>query len=200
MSHPRRLRQRLYPLALAVAALTAQAEIHKCVVDGKTLYSESPCAGEQSGTVTLPEINGIGGATSSHTGSLWLRDASGYATASRASTAEGVPVLIYAYTDWCTFCKKLESDYFSDYRVSGTLRQFIKVRLNTEQSAANNALFTRWGGTGYPSLFIQQPGQTLPQRVATPTLRNTQATRQSRDTFSAALQQFLPATDAPTPH
>jgi len=80
---------------------------------------------------------------------------------------EKLPVLIYGYTDWCGFCKKLEKTYFNDYEINKTLAQFIKVRINPENSSKDKQLFKSLGGRGYSTLFIQHPNQPL-QRIDDP--------------------------------
>ena len=42
-------------------------------------------------------------------------------------------VLIYFYTDWCSWCKKMDREVFSDKEIIETMSQnFVSIRINTE--------------------------------------------------------------------
>lgn len=84
------------------------------------------------------------------------------------SAKEKAPIFIYGYTDWCGYCKKLQRDIFQDSSVQKVLDRFIKVKINPEHSAEDKALFSSWGGRGYPTLYIQPNSNSSPARTSGP--------------------------------
>jgi len=89
---------------------------------------------------------------------------------------EGKMVVVDVYTDWCTWCKKMDSETYADHLVSQELRShFIVVKLNAESSdlvtfngeRMTSAQFAQAAGvTGYPTtLFLdeqQKPISVVP--------------------------------------
>ncbi|MFA6079027.1 MAG: thioredoxin family protein [Candidatus Omnitrophota bacterium] len=61
------------------------------------------------------------------------------------------PVMADFYTDWCGWCKKLDSDTFSDPRIEDLSRQFICVKVNAEKAPG---AATRYGVRGYPTVIF----------------------------------------------
>jgi thiol-disulfide isomerase/thioredoxin len=170
---------------------TLWADIHKCIIDGKTVYTDQDCGDHQSLPFELIDINTTAATSTSYKGSIWLMDNNGYTIASEASVAEKAPVLIYGYTDWCQYCKKLEAMYFNDYKVNNVLAKFIKVKLNPEHSAKDKQLFNSMNGTGYPTLFIKYPNQA-PQKIRLPSFKGGDAsTPAAKEEFIAMLQTHL---------
>ena len=102
----------------------------------------------------------------------WLLGEQGYRDALRLSERHRVPVLVYAYTDWCQFCRRLESSLLRDVEVNRVLARFVKVKLNPEQSDANRRMFRQWGGRGYPTLFVKAPDESQPGRIRGPFSRH----------------------------
>jgi thioredoxin-related protein len=94
-------------------------------------------------------------------------------------------ILVDVYTDWCGWCKKMDSDVYTDKEVVGRLNEhFILVKLNAESTNRltykgkdfSEADFAReLGVSGYPTtLFFDQnlapitdlPGYAPPERFA----------------------------------
>ncbi|MCB7481808.1 thioredoxin family protein [Christiangramia sediminis] len=49
---------------------------------------------------------------------------------------ETKPVLIYFYTDWCVYCKKMDRNAFKDPEIISSLNQnFYAVKMNAESTA-----------------------------------------------------------------
>jgi thioredoxin-related protein len=81
-------------------------------------------------------------------------------------------ILVDVYTDWCSWCKKMDSDVYTDKEVIGALNaSFVLVKLNAESDKTVNykgkALTERQfagtvGVTGYPStLFFESSGKPI---------------------------------------
>jgi thioredoxin-related protein len=98
---------------------------------------------------------------------------------------ENKKVLVDVYTDWCTWCKKMDAEVYKDPKVAEILKEkFITIKLNAEANASlkyannsyTNAEFTKsLGIDGYPAtVFFSSdskpitllPGYVEPQRFA----------------------------------
>lgn len=96
----------------------------------------------------------------------WLYGASGYARAVEMQKELHVPLVVYFYTDWCPYCRTLDSQYLPSAPVQDYLRGVVKVRINAEQGFAERALAKRYGVSGYPSFFIMRHSATRPVTVS----------------------------------
>lgn len=83
------------------------------------------------------------------------------------AAANGKPVMLDFYADWCVACKEMERDAFSDARVQDRLRNFVLLQADvTANSSADHALLERFRLFGPPGiLFFDQQGHEMPNRV-----------------------------------
>jgi len=87
------------------------------------------------------------------------------------------PVLIFFYTEWCIYCKKMDSEVFSDPETSEYINEnFISMRVNPEKESeiieimgekiTPAKLMAYTGSNGFPTtLFLDEankPVTTLP--------------------------------------
>ena len=153
-----------------LSPVVGQARINKCNIDGKLVYTNHDCPGVsiKSSPVAPGSKSGGDRSVERYQSSEWLRDRTGYYQAVRLSTKYGAPVLVYGYTDWCGYCRKLERKLLQNAEVEQLLSRFIKVKVNPEHSAADKRLFNLWGGRGYPALFIQDVSASTPTRIRGP--------------------------------
>ncbi len=156
--------------------------IRKCVIDGKTTFTDQPCPGDSEKGFQLSEMNVMEKQeyqfkadpslyASNYSSAKWYEDTVGYIEAKRVAKKYGVPILIYGYTDWCGYCRAMEQNYFTDANVKSKLQQFVKVRLNPEHSDADRQLFKSWGGKGYPSVYVQH-GDAAPKKIRNGNLKD----------------------------
>ena len=77
----------------------------------------------------------------------------------KAAKSQGKPVMIDFYTDWCGWCKKLDSDTYSDSKVNAASEKFICVKINAEKEPA---ITGKYGVSGYPTvIFLDSNGNIL---------------------------------------
>ena len=69
-------------------------------------------------------------------------------------------VMVDVYTDWCGWCKKLDSETYADKRVAEALKEVISIRVNAEKGG--EAVAERFGVRGFPTiLFLSGRGEVL---------------------------------------
>ncbi|MEH6587498.1 MAG: thioredoxin family protein [Halioglobus sp.] len=172
---------------LALSSVQVQSsEINKCEVNGKVVYTDQPCTKSATGVVNLKPINTIPTTTPTlsistvpdnqnaepYNSKRWYVDRDGYYQALRVSRKWQAPIFIYAYVDWCKFCRKFEAQLLPTPEAQKTLSSYVKVRINPEHSAEDEALFNQWDGTGYPTLFIKNTASSPPRNQGSPFLRD----------------------------
>lgn len=81
--------------------------------------------------------------------------------------AEGRPVIIDFWADWCTACKELDVVAWADPRVREEAERFVAVKVDgTDDSTAFQALTAKYGVVGMPTVvFIDAKGREVPERV-----------------------------------
>jgi len=82
------------------------------------------------------------------------QDAAGYAQALREHESTGKPVALYFYVDWCKYCARLERGTLSQPEVKQYLETILYVSVNPEHGKAEEALFAKFEGRGYPTFLI----------------------------------------------
>ncbi len=80
-----------------------------------------------------------------------------------AAAAQGRPVMVDFYADWCVDCKRLERSTFSDPAVRRNLERMILLKADvTDNDAKDQALLRRFGLFGPPAiLFFDSSGREL---------------------------------------
>lgn len=83
---------------------------------------------------------------------------------------ENKKVLVDVYTDWCSWCKKMDSEVYTDPAVTRILGQsFVAVKLNAEsskpltfqgQSLTEGSFSAGAGVTGYPTTIFLESNST----------------------------------------
>ena len=67
-------------------------------------------------------------------------------------------IMVDFYTDWCSWCKRLDSDTYPSKEVGKAANQFISLKLNAEKDGIAEA--KKYRVTGFPSiLFINGSGE-----------------------------------------
>lgn len=96
----------------------------------------------------------------------------GYEEGMKKARESNRPILLYFYTDWCTWCKKMERDTFSNPQIQELLTQgFIPIRINPESKERIRVdgkevkaadLARNFGVRGFPaSIFLESDGSPI---------------------------------------
>jgi thioredoxin-related protein len=89
-----------------------------------------------------------------------------------AAKAEKKKVLIDVYTDWCSWCKKMDAAVYANPQVKEYLQKnFVTIKVNAEGNGSlvyNGTTYTlpqfaqSFGVTGYPAtLFLKSSGEPI---------------------------------------
>jgi thioredoxin:protein disulfide reductase len=94
----------------------------------------------------------------------WLH---AYDQAVARARTEGRPMIIDFWADWCTACKELDRNVWSDPQVRAEAARFVAVKLDgTDGSDAFNALADRFAVVGLPTVvLLDARGREAPDRV-----------------------------------
>jgi thioredoxin-related protein len=77
----------------------------------------------------------------------------------------GKMMMVDVYTDWCEWCKVLDTKTYTDAKVIAGAQQFVPLKLNPEKSTTGAQFAKRYSVSGYPTvLFVEWDG-TLVSRV-----------------------------------
>lgn len=120
------------------------------------------------GMLVVSGFRSSGLSTDDRTGKIAWQDP---AVSHDAVLASGKPVYVYFHTEWCSFCKKMETGTFADPNVQQLLNEkFIALKINPEVSGTTNFLGEnltfaetagRLGVRGYPASFFFGPDGRL---------------------------------------
>jgi thiol:disulfide interchange protein DsbD len=102
------------------------------------------------------------------------------------AAAQGRPVMLDFYADWCVSCKEMERFTFPDAQVRARMQRMVLLMADvTANSADDAALLRRFGLFGPPgTIFFDARGRELPQRVIG---------FQAAEPFARSLDQILEA-------
>lgn len=90
----------------------------------------------------------------------WAKD---YSTALSDAKASGKIVMIDFYTDWCGWCKKLDSDTYPNPKVVALADNFATVKVNAEKEGVD--LAKKYNIQGYPTIVFLDPDENLVYKV-----------------------------------
>ena len=95
----------------------------------------------------------------------WYEGASGFQRGIEEADREGKALAVYFYTDWCPYCRELESELLGRARVEEYLKYLVKIRINPETGNRERLLANQYGVRGYPSFFIQVSPAAAPTKI-----------------------------------
>jgi thiol-disulfide isomerase/thioredoxin len=130
--------------------------------------------------------------------STWSSGFAAYEDALARQRADGVPMAVYFYTDWCGYCRQLD-EALAQETADRALDGINCVRVNPEKSPEARALATRFGVTGYPSVYVLAGGSDRPQRVRHFTKRGKTWALEDINAMTAAWRQAAGLSSATRP-
>ena len=99
---------------------------------------------------------------------------------------QGKPVMVDFYTEWCGWCKKLDSDTYSDQRVNEASKKFVCVKIDGDKQPA---LTGKYGVSGYPTIIFMDSNGNVVSRLPG---------FQAPDQFLASMNNVLSAMPKPS--
>ncbi|RPJ58315.1 MAG: tetratricopeptide repeat protein [Acidobacteria bacterium] len=81
----------------------------------------------------------------------WEHD---YAAALAQAKARNQMLVAYLYTDWCTYCKKMEAETFPSDQVKSQAGRYVWLKLNPEKDQDGAKLRQLYGVSGYPTIIV----------------------------------------------
>lgn len=79
-----------------------------------------------------------------------------------AAQAAGRPALLLLYADWCSWCKKLQTETFVDPRIALRRDRLDWVRINSDKE---KSYMEKYGQKGFPLLLLFNPDGSLRERI-----------------------------------
>ncbi len=77
----------------------------------------------------------------------------------KKASKDQTPLIIYFYTDWCSYCRRLNNEYLTTKVFKKLSSELQKLQINPEKSSKAHSLFkSKYKGTGYPTLIVTVPG------------------------------------------
>lgn len=71
-------------------------------------------------------------------------------------------IMVDFYTDWCSWCKKLDNETYKDRRVIEKAQHFISLKVNPEKGDRESGFAKRYNVEGFPSIvFINHEGAMI---------------------------------------
>ncbi len=92
----------------------------------------------------------------------WLVGAEGFEALGVEQRRGHAPGLVYFYTDWCPYCRRLDRELLQSSDVERFFgNEVVRVRINPELGSAEREVANRFGITGYPRLFLLLEGENV---------------------------------------
>jgi len=81
----------------------------------------------------------------------WIKDLDG---ALNTAKKENKIVMIDVFTEWCTWCKKLDEETYKDKKVIELSKEFINLKINPETDKKGSEFLTKFKIEGYPTILF----------------------------------------------
>ena len=157
----------VYLGALDFSARQGWGQLWKATGAFSFIYGVLLLIGAASGAVDplqpLQRIAGVGQGQGGETQTTQLRwqavdNLAELAANLESASAQGQPVVLDLYADWCISCKVMERSVFPQPHVASRLAEFRMLRVDvTDNTADHQALLQRFGLFGPPSLLFFAP-------------------------------------------
>jgi len=88
-----------------------------------------------------------------------------YPAAAAEAKSSGKLIMIDFYTEWCGWCKKLDSDTYPAPEVIKLSEKFVPIKLDAEKDPEGVRLAKKFGVNGYPTILFLDANETLQYKV-----------------------------------
>lgn len=106
-----------------------------------------------TGTIVLSNSHSAQAVTTSK----WYTKASDFKKVEQAAKKKDKPYILFFYTDWCGYCKKMNKKYLSNNKIKQLLSKYHKIKINPDKGEEEHALANQKGVGGYPDFRIVHP-------------------------------------------
>ena len=115
--------------------------------------------------IVLPLLLSAAFVTGAHAGSSSIGWKKAYPGAIAEAKSSGKLIMIDFYTDWCGWCKKLDSDTYPAPAVVKESEKFVPIKLDAEKDADGVRLAKKFGINGYPTILFIDGNENLAYKV-----------------------------------
>jgi thiol-disulfide isomerase/thioredoxin len=88
-----------------------------------------------------------------------------FTEAQKKARAQGKPMLVDFWADWCGWCHRLDKTTYVDAKVTQLAQDFVAVKVNTEGSPHDREIALRYDVTSLPTILFISPGGHQVYRV-----------------------------------
>ncbi|XCN75113.1 MAG: thioredoxin family protein [Candidatus Electrothrix aestuarii] len=87
----------------------------------------------------------------------WYTKASSFKKIEKAAKKKNKPYILFFYTDWCGYCKKMNKNYLSKEKIQHILSKYYRIKINPEKGEAEGNLAQKKGVQGFPDFRVVHP-------------------------------------------
>ncbi len=121
----------------------------------------------------------------------WHEGANGFARGLEEARTDGRALAVYFHTDWCGYCRQLESELLERAKVENYLKYLVKVKINPERGRNERRIAERYGVTGYPSFFVHAAADGRATKVGGMVKRNGEWEVKTPDEFVQTVRRVV---------
>lgn len=75
------------------------------------------------------------------------------------------PIFVDVYTDWCTWCHKLDQDVYSTPQFAKYMQNFVAVKLDAEDNKEGSKFAQMYEVEGFPTLIVTDTAGNVTNRI-----------------------------------
>lgn len=91
------------------------------------------------------------------TTSRWYTKAVSFKRIEKAAKENNKPYILFFYTNWCGYCKRMDRKYLSNTEVKKILSKYYRIKINPDKGRPEKTLANEKGVRGYPDFRIVHP-------------------------------------------